>query len=144
MADLLYRSGWLDPYREMRRFQDEVNRLFGTLAETRAGDFPAMNLWAGDDGVLVTAELPGVDPDSVRITVHRNTLSLSGARRDEPPAPDAEPVRRERAFGTFSRTVTLPFLVDADRVAARTEAGLLEIRLPRPEADRPKRIAITA
>lgn len=141
MADWYFRSGWADPFRDLQRMQDEISRTLAGFAGPRNREFPPMNLWAGEDGVVVTAQVPGVDVDSIRITVHRNTLTVSGGR----PADTeecAEPIRRERPTGPFSRTVALPFVVDADQVTARSDAGILHITLPRPEADRPRRIQI--
>ena len=142
MSEWFLRSGWTDPFRELRRVQGEFNRIFGGLPELRTREFPLLNLWAGEDGVVVSAELPGIDPDTVSISVHKNTLTMSGERRGDPPVADAVALRRERPAGAFSRTVTLPFLVDPDKVNARSEAGVILIHLPRPEADKPKRIRI--
>lgn len=141
-TDWIFRSGVGDALRELRRFQDEVNRSIGGFPLGGAADFPLLNIWANEEGVVVSAELPGVDPDSIKVSVHRNTLTLSGERRIEKPEEKAVALRIERPSGAFSRTVTLPFTVDADRVGARSDAGVLLIQLPRPEEDRPKRIQI--
>ena len=131
-----------DPFADMRRLQTEAARLFSDV-EPRAGrgEFPPINLWTGDDGVAVTAEIPGVDPDAIDISVRENVLTISGERK----APEGvEWRRRERAYGAFSRVIRLPFRVDPDRVEAQFRAGLLEVFLHRPEADKPRRIAITS
>lgn len=141
-SDWIFRSGFGDTFRELRRFQDEVNRMFSGVPLSGASDFPLLNIWANEEGVVVSAELPGVDPDSIKVSVHRNTLTLSGERRTEKPDDKAVALRIERPSGAFSRTVTLPFAVDADRVGARTESGVLVVQLPRPEEDKPKRIQI--
>ena len=140
--DLFQTLSWSDPVQELRRFQQDLDRVFGAWSDRRVREFPLVNLWAGEDGIVVSAELPGVDPDTVEITVHKNTLTVSGKRPDGKPAGDAAALRRELAAGGFSRTVTLPFLVDADKVGARSQDGVLVIHLPRPEADRPKHIRI--
>lgn len=144
MDSWFYRTGWTDPFRELVRYQQDLGRLFDTLADTRSREFPPVNLWAGEDGVVVSAELPGVSPEGLKVSVHRNTLTLSGERPAEVPEAGATPLRRERPAGAFSRTVTLPYVVDADKVSARSEGGVLLIHLPRPEADRPRRIQIAA
>jgi len=141
-TDWFFRPGFGDTFRELRRFQDEVNRMFSGVPTSGATDFPLLNIWANEEGVVVSAEIPGADPDSIKVSVHRNTLTLSGERRIEKPEDKAVALRLERPSGAFSRTVTLPFNVDADRVGARTEAGVLLVQLPRPVEDRPKRIQI--
>lgn len=134
---------WSDPFQELRRFQQDIDRAFGSWGETRTSEYPPMNLWAGEDGVIVSAELPGVNPDAVQITIHKNSLTISGKRDDSQPE-NAKALRRELVSGSFSRTVALPYGVDADKVNARSEAGVLLIHLPRPEADKPKRIRIVS
>ena len=135
----------IDPFAEMRRMQSEMNRLVSNYtrgAEQR--EFPPVNLWLGDHSVVVTAELPGVSPDKVTINLHEDVLTLQGDR--QPDSADGGTVwhRRERAYGRFSRTIQLPFRADPDRVQARFNNGILEIELPRPETDRPRRIEIRA
>jgi HSP20 family protein len=128
----------------MRRMQQEMNQRLAGLTSGPAQEFPPINLWMGEDSVAVTAELPGLSPDEVDVTVRENTLTLQGKR--EPRTEDEKFVwhRRERAYGTFSRTVQLPFRVDPDQVQARFANGLLEVELHRPDADRPKKIQIKA
>ena len=133
-----------DPFEPLRRLQHDLDRAFGNWGEVRPRDVPAVNLWAGEDGVIVAAELPGVDPDTIAITVQKNTLTVTGERPDAKPSAEAAALRSERPTGRFSRTVTLPFAVDADAVNARSESGVLVVHLPRPVADRPKRIRIAA
>jgi HSP20 family protein len=136
--------GRFDPFLEMRRLQSEMNRLLSGAGPAGAQQFPPINLWLGENSVVVTAELPGVSPDAVDLTVRENTLTLQGQR--EPKAEDADAAwhRRERSSGSFSRTVQLPFHADPDQVRARFINGVLEIELQRPEADRPKKIRISA
>jgi HSP20 family protein len=132
-----------DPFTELRRMQGEMNRLFSGFSAAAARDFPPINVWLGENSVVVTAELPGVTRDEIGINLQSDVLTLDGARR--PPAQqDVKWHRRERAYGTYSRTVQLPFRVDPDKVAARYENGILEVELERLEADRPKKIQIRA
>ena len=131
-----------DPFRDMRRLQDEVNRLFQTAAPPRAG-FPAINVYAHQDGIVIMAELPGVRQDDLEITVHRDTVTLRGERRDQPEHALAYH-RRERGRGPFARTFGLPFQVDPEKVEATLADGLLTLTLQRPERDKPKRIRVSA
>jgi HSP20 family protein len=92
----------------------------------------------------VTAELPGVTRDDVTISLQEDVLTLEGKREPKVQEDNVNWQRRERAYGTFSRTVQLPFRVDADKVQAHFNNGILEIELQRLEADRPKKIEIRA
>ena len=133
--------------RDLRRMRRDMNRLFGAWP-VRAGwstvpGFPAMNAWTNEDSAVVTAELPGVGIEDIEITVEKDTLSLRGRREPEELEEGASYHRRERRFGGFTRAFRLPFHVDADEVKAEFKNGLLTIVLPRAEADKPKKIAIT-
>ena len=134
-----------DPFRELRRLQDEMDRLTGAFAPAggpAAAGFPAVNVYAGRDGIAVVAELPGVEPGDLEVHAQQDVLTIAGSRR--PAAEDTQAYhRRERRGGAFSRTIQLPFRVDPDRVEAQLENGVLRLSLQRPEEDKPRRIAIT-
>jgi HSP20 family protein len=133
----------LDPFAELRRLQNEVNRAFSSVASATTREFPLVNLWLGENSVVVTAELPGVEPGAVDISLENDVLTLRGERK--PDTPDsANWHRRERAYGRFTRAVQLPFRVDPDKVQARFSDGVLEIELTRPEADKPRKITVQA
>jgi HSP20 family protein len=132
--------------REMERLRREMNRLFdqvdrGPGANLIAG-YPAMNIWSDADGVLVTAELPGVNLDELDIAVQGNTLTLKGSR----PRPEMNEEmivhRQERSYGQFRRVLQLPFEVEANAVEAAYENGVLQITLPRAESAKPKKIEV--
>ena len=130
-----------DPIAVMRRLQDEVDRASPSPASS-GGGFPAVNIWQGTDSAALTAELSGVDPADIDISVREDVVTITGERK--PPATDEQTVwhRRERAYGRFSRVIQLPFRVDRDRVEARLQDGVLQIELHRPEADKPRRVQI--
>lgn len=135
-------SRWPDLFMDIRRAQDEMNRLFGGLRLAPRTEFPPVNVWAGADGAIITAQVPGVSPDQIDITVHRDTVTLRGKRDPEAVDGDATAQRQERVYGPFSRTVVLPFRVDADKVSARFDRGVLTLELPRPESDKPRHIKV--
>lgn len=139
-------SRWSNPWQELDRLQHEVNRLFEGLpargARYAAPRYPAMNVWINDDGAVLTAELPGCDPDALDISVIGEVLTLSGSRQAEEVPEHATYHRRERACGRFSRTFELPFSVEAEAVEASFENGVLRVILPRAEADKPRKIEI--
>jgi HSP20 family protein len=139
-------SGARHPFAEMRRLQDEMNRLFAaSSAGTRqgpAGGFPAINAYAGEQGVVLTAELPGVRSEDLEISAFRDTVTVRGVRR--PPDDAAAYHRRERRHGEFVRTVSLPFAVDPNQVDAQMTHGVLYVVLRRPADDQPRRITVRA
>jgi len=134
----------LDPFVEFRRMQSEMNRLFSGFTTTTARDFPPINIWLGENSVVVTAELPGVTHDDVTLNLQEDVLTLEGKREPKLSDQNVNWQRRERSYGTFSRAIQLPFRVDADKVQARFNYGILEVELERLEADRPKKIEIRA
>jgi len=131
----------------MDRLHSQVHQLLsGGSGQNRRtfGEFPAVNIWTGADEVLVTAEIPGVNPDTIEVTVKDETVTLRGSRdHDELKEGDAY-LRHERGAGSFVRSFALPFRVEADKVKAQYRRGVLELTLPRAEADKPKRIAVKA
>lgn len=131
-----------DPFIELRRMQSEMNRLFSGFSTSTVREFPPVNIWLGDNSVVVTAELLGVTRDYVMLNLQEDVLTLEGKREPKLQQENVNWQRRERAYGTFSRAVQLPFRVDADKVQARFNHGVLEVELERLEADRPKKIEI--
>lgn len=130
------------PWREMQRLQNEVNQLFSGMTQAVGLDYPPINIWMGQDDLILTAEAPGLDPDKIDVTVVGDRLTMSGS---------AEPMilkegesyhRQERSSGRFSRTIQLPFNVEAGKIQAKYDKGVLKITLPRAEADKPKKIAV--
>jgi HSP20 family protein len=131
-----------DPMTEMQRLQREMNRIFSGATELYAHDFPAINVWRSENGAIVTAELPGVDPSKIDISVVGDIFTLTGSREPAPLKEGESYHRQERTHGRFARTLQLPFQVDAAKVEAKYEKGVLYITLPRVEAEMPKKIAI--
>ena len=132
-------------WREMDQLQREMNRLFDASSRERAftaPSYPAINIWTNDDGQLISAEMPGVNPEDIDIDVTGDALSISGERKPDRVVKDAHYHRRERSYGSFSRTIQLPFMVDTSKVEASFKNGVLMISLPRAEADKPKKITI--
>jgi HSP20 family protein len=135
----------------MASLQNEMNRLFGTFFDTPttavSGNgvrrwMPAMDLVETDEHFVLRADLPGLGEDDVRIEVEDRTLTLSGEREAEHEANGEGYYRLERASGAFARSLTLPEGVDPEQIAARFENGVLEVRIPKPEQRKPRRVAI--
>jgi HSP20 family protein len=128
-------------------FTRDVDRLFdaffGGERESR-GWVPPVDLVELDDHFELRADLPGVSDDDVSIEVQDGTLTISGERRAEDRKEGAGWYRYERSFGSFSRSLTLPEGVDADAIEANFEGGVLEVRIPKPEERKPRRVEIKA
>jgi HSP20 family protein len=139
----IWRTGrMMDMFPEMTRFQKEMNRFFSGLTQEYDQHYPPVNVWIGEDDVLVRAELPGVDPNAIEITTKGDLLYIKGSREPEPLEEGCRYHRQERGFGRFSRGLQLPFNVNSDKVEASYEKGILQIHLPQAEEDKPRKIAI--
>jgi HSP20 family protein len=116
---------------------------FGAELTRPVTAFPAVNVWEDNDAFYLEAEVPGLKQEDVNIAVtQRNVLTLSGERKPE----DGEGRwhRRERGFGRFQRVLRLPAPVDADKVEAKLDNGVLRLTLPKHEDAKPRRIAVKA
>jgi len=139
-----------DPSRELSSLQSEVNRLFQTFfdGQVTTGNgmrrwHPAMDLVETDDHFVLRADLPGLSENDVKVEIEDNVLTISGERRHEHEAKSGGYLRIERASGVFSRSLTLPEGIDADAVRATFDKGVLEVRIPKPEERKPRRVAIS-
>jgi HSP20 family protein len=130
-----------DPFALMRSMLRDADRL--TPTRTAQPVYPAVNVWQGDEAVAITAELPGIAPSDIDISVKDNVLTISGERKP-PEAEGARWHRNERSYGRFSRAVRLPYAASDDTVEARMTNGVLRIVVGRPEEDKPKKIEIKA
>ena len=139
-----------EPFRELSSLQSEMNRLFNTAFDPSGGGngpgarrwAPAMDLLETDDHFVLRADLPGMTESDVNIEVEDNVLTVSGERKAEHEEKREGFYRVERAFGAFSRSLTLPKGIDADAVSASFDKGVLEVRIPKPEERKPRRITI--
>ena len=131
-----------NPLLDMQRAQADLNRMFGTMRFIPSPEFPLLNLWTSPDDAIVSAEVPGVNPEELDITIRRDTVTLRGNRPAEPVDDSATILRQERNTGSFARNIVLPFRVDADKASAKFERGVVTLTLPRPEADKPHRISV--
>lgn len=132
---------------EMERLQQEMGRVYRGLYPRRyrvAPAFPAMNVWSNDERLLVTAEVPGINPKDIDVTVIEDTLTVSGERNPDQVGEEAHFLRQERGCGKFTRSLQLPFAVEAAKVEASFKNGVLNISLPRKEDDKPKKIKVKA
>jgi len=143
-----------EPVRELNTIQNEMNRLFNTFFEAPGGQatgpatarrwIPAMDLVETEDDFVLRADLPGVNEEDVNIELEDNVLTISGQRKAEHEVRKEGYYRVERASGSFSRSLTLPEGVDPEKVAAHFERGVLEVKIPKPEQRKPRKVTISA
>lgn len=124
-------------------FERAMTRIFGDLYPTRA-EYPPINIWTSTDDIVVTAELPGIKPGDLDISVHEKTLTMRCAYKEPEQAEGEIYHRRECAREGFTRSLRLPFEVDGDKVDAKLEDGVLKLMLPRSEASKPKKVQVKA
>jgi HSP20 family protein len=104
---------------------------------------PPVDIYETDEAFVLKAELPGFSKEDVQVELHENRLTLRGERKHESEAKEEQYHRRERAYGRFERVFWLPTPVDADKIQATFKEGVLDLRLPKSETAKPKRIPIT-
>ena len=139
---------------ELESLQTNMNRMLSGSTPDPGGrrgrawhrrpTYPLMNVWSSTDGLLIDAELPGVNPDDVDISVVGDELTLSGKVNSTEDPKDETFHRRERPSGEFTRTLQLPFRAQADAVKANYTNGILRLTVPRSEEEKPRKIAIEA
>jgi HSP20 family protein len=135
-----------DPLREAAAMHTELSRLMNGLFEgdgrqTQAW-VPTLDVWETEDALHYAFDLPGIPKDRIAIEVENGTLTVSATREREQKVEEERFQRFERRHGQFSRTVGLPQGVSEDDIKASYEHGVLEIRVPKPEQPKPKRIEI--
>jgi len=131
-------------WRSLNEMQHEVNHIFDRWGNQAFGqvEYPAVNVWEENEALHVEAELPGLALEDLEIFVTgHNQFTLKGERK-APAVAKGVQHRQERGIGKFTRTLTLPFAVDENKVEARFENGVLKVRLPKHESAMPRKIEI--
>lgn len=143
-----------EPFRDLLSLQDRMNRLFDESYRTRntptseedwalGGSWaPVVDIYEHDGNIVLKAELPGVDPKEVDVRVENNTLTLRGERKFDTEIKRDNYHRVERAYGSFSRSFTLPSVVDTEKIKADYRDGVLKVVLPKREEAKPKQIQV--
>jgi HSP20 family protein len=142
-----------EPVRELNTIQSEMNRLFNTFFEAPSAAngggtgslrrwVPATDLVETDEDFVLRADLPGLSGDDVNIELDDNVLTIKGERKAEHEERKEGYYRVERASGAFQRSLTLPDGVNPDAVKASFDRGVLEVRVPKPEERKPRKVAI--
>jgi HSP20 family protein len=137
-----------EPFDEMMSIRESMDRLFEDFFSRRprtAGPLvwqPALEVYETDNEVVVKAELPGIDPKSVNVTVTAEGLTIKGEAKSEHEDKGRNYYRRELRYGAFQRTVALPNEVKSDETKATFKHGILEVKIPKAERVRPKTVAV--
>lgn len=139
------RDPWASLWKEFGQFQSEMNRLFGAgNGRNFSPGSPLVNVWEDEENVYAETDLPGVSIDKLEIYVQEGDQLAIKGERTAPEVENAVWHRQERFWGNFTRSVTLPVVVDPDKVEATLENGVLRVVLPKSEAVKPRKIAIKA
>jgi len=131
----------------LMRLHNDMNRLFEGFFEDRpdvrpyGAGYPALNTWEDGDSAWLEAELPGLSMDDIEVYVSGSEVTINGQRKIDA-ADGATWHRQERAQGKFSRTLSLPWEINADKVEAKLQNGVLTVRLPKCESCKPKKVKV--
>ena len=135
-----------EPFRELSTLHSEMSRLMNGLLEGngRTGQnwVPALDVWETDDELVYAFDLPGIPEDKIELELNDDTLTVSATRETRDEVSNDRFYRFERRFGTFSRAVGLPQGTDESKVKAVHRDGVLEVRVAKPEEQKPRRIQI--
>ncbi|NKB69524.1 MAG: Hsp20 family protein [Candidatus Latescibacteria bacterium] len=129
-------------FAELERLHGEMDQFLGGIRSEFTGANPPLSAHSSDDEVVVKVELPGVVGKDVDVSVEDKILTIKGVRPGEKAGEDEKYYRRERWTGEFARSVELPFQVETEAVEAQFSNGVLTVKLPRAEANKPKKIAV--
>lgn len=140
-----------DPFRNMNTLQDRVNRLFED-AFPRSAEYdqdmvcawrPMVDIYETEAGIVIQADLPGVEKEHVSVEVKDNILTIQGERRDDSAAGGENYYRRERTCGSFQRSFTLRSAITPDLIKASFKNGVLKVEIPKPEEEKTKQVTVT-
>lgn len=142
-----------EPFRDLLSLQDRMNRIFGEYRQAAGASddewalggswAPAVDIYEQGNDIVLKAELPGVDPKDLDIRLENNVLTLRGQRKLENEVKKESYHRVERSYGSFSRSFTLPSVVDQAGIKAEVRDGILKLVLPKREEAKPKQIEIS-
>jgi HSP20 family protein len=133
-----------DPFAELGEMRSRFDRLFDDWLDGHERAWtPAIDVVREDDHLVLRADLPGIKPEEVKLEVEDDILTVSGEHRESTEEKDKNYVRRERRYGSFSRSMTLPQGVDAKKIKAKTHDGVVEVMIPLPKEAKKEPVRIT-
>ena len=133
-----------DSATQMNILQERLGRLVNNLQEGSNTEFPPINVWASEKNIVVVAEVPGIDPDDIDLQICNQIVTIKTKRELDQPQDGQTFHRRERGHGQFTRSIELPYAVDAEKVNAAFSKGQLRIEFTRAAVDLPKKITVNA
>ena len=140
-----------NPWNDMMHLGNKLHRMlddtafparYGDREHTRGRWLPAVDVYETDDAYVVNAELPGMKKDDISIDVKDGILTVRGERRSETEVKEKRYYRKERVFGSFQRSFSLPEGVESEKITAEFKNGMLTVSIPRPEEKKPKQITV--
>jgi len=138
-----------DPFYDLMNVRNEMDRMldryFGHIPfEVEGYGFLDVDMYQTDNNVVVEASIPGIDPDDINISVAGDVLTIKGEVKEETEKKDVDYHIKERKYGSFTRSITLPTQVVADKASAEFKNGILKLTLPKAEEVKPKTITVKA
>lgn len=140
-----------DPFRNVAALQDRINRIFEDSFSRAAGSEdemssygwrPSVDIYEDAAGIVIKADLPGVEREEVSVEVKDNLLTLKGKRKQDADSADECYFCQERNFGQFQRTFTLQYNIDPEKIKASFKNGVLKVSVPEPEEEQPRKIRV--
>ena len=132
-----------DPFAELGELRTRFDRMFDELADGRERAWtPAIDVVRDNGNLVVRADIPGIKPEEVKIEVEDDILTVSGEHEERKEEKDKHYVRRERRYGSFSRSMALPAGVDAKKIKAKTHDGVVEVTIPLPKEAKKETVTI--
>jgi HSP20 family protein len=146
MADLV---PW-EPFRDAMTLREAMSRLFedsflrpgGAAAPEAAGSWPLLDVYEQDDGLVLKASVPGMNPEELEVTVTGDVLTIQGEHKETTAGEARNYLRREHRYGSFCRQLTLPAGIDTGKINASYENGVLVLELPKREEVKPRTIRV--
>lgn len=132
-----------EPFAELGELRSRLDRMFGDLTDGERRWMPAIDVERENGNLIVRADVPGLKPDEVKIEVQDDILTVSGQHEEKKESKDKHYLRRERRFGSFSRSMALPAGVDAQKIKAKTHDGVVEVTVPLPKETKKQAVTIT-
>lgn len=134
-----------EPFAEMNELRGRVDRMFGELTGSQEGAWaPAIDVVRQEGNLVLRADIPGIKPDEVKIEVENQILTVSGEHDETSEEKEKDYLRRERRYGSFSRSLALPAGVDPQAIVAKTRDGVVEVTIPLPKEPEKTKVEIKA
>lgn len=130
------------PFADLADLRSRFDRILGEMSQGESHWAPSVDLIREKDRLVLRADVPGIEPDDVKIEVEDDVLTVSGEHTEEKEEKEKHYVRRERRFGSFSRSLNLPAGVDPEQIEAECENGVCEIAIPLPKQAEKKAVKI--